>query len=158
MPPSRRNNDKAWKIDVEEDEEADILEQWAGNYRRRAREVGHWRHVSSIEYSPTLKAVTNKKEGLLVLTEADRKWNLYVYKASFTVDDLISRIQNHPLYAIGAKETVKPTGSWVDAACPRWVNHDHLSYADFGFRTRRNFSVKAGYTKHGDGAPDRRLT
>ena len=35
----------------------------------------------------------------------------------------------------------------------RWVPHDHLSPYDYGSRTRRNFSVLAGYTKNGDGKP-----
>ena len=56
---------------------------------------------------------------------------------------------DHPLLAFGSPEDLKEEGHFKD---DKWYKHDHLSPYDYGFRSRRNFSVLAGYTKNGDGA------
>lgn len=61
------------------------------------------------------------------------------------IDDFVEAIANHPLFAIGCKEPLKTTSHNQGG---RMIHHDHLSPYDYGFRTRRNFSVLAGYTKH----------
>ena len=127
---------------------------WVGHWRQEWEKVGRWRPLSEIQKLPKIQDVYNKRDGLLVLT-AYSKWSLY-----FSLDEssevLRSGIEAHPFTAIGRIEKAKPTGHVDDDG--RWIPHDHLSHSDYGFRCRRNFSVKAGYSKHGDGKKDRRLT
>ena len=100
--------------------------------------VGHWRRVHD----------SDKRDGFLVRAH-ECKWDLYfAHDESFSVEDLVSGIEAHPLFAIGEMELTK-------------VGRHHLSNADYGFMCRRSFIVKAGYSghsaKHG-GIKDRRLT
>ena len=149
---------KLYQRDVAIEDEADILERWINHLRRRNKEVGHWQPIRGIVYKHFLKEFRNKAHGMLVKTTEDRTWNLYFYHdpESFNVETLISRIEEHPLYADG-EEVGKILTSW-DRKKERWQHHDHLSAANYGFRSRRNFSVTAGYSMHKDGVTDRRLT
>ena len=114
------------------------------------------RQISEIKHVDKIKNVHDKKGGLLVLC-VNCKWNNY-----FTLDDsffsfevLRSGIAAHPLTAIMTIEPATKIGYWVDETR---IPHGHLRYSDHGFRWRRNFSVLAGYSNHGDEKPNRRLT
>ena len=98
--------------------------------------VGHWRRVHD----------SDKRDGFLVRAH-ERKWDLYfTHDQSFSAEDLVSGFKAHPLFAVGEIE-------------PKLGRpHDHLSLVDYGFRCRRNFIVKAGLSKHGNGIKDRLLT
>ena len=142
--PARRKNDKDWQKDVPTEDEKDILEEWV--CFRQWEKDGCWRPLSDIQSVPKIRDVHAKRDGLLVLT-AEKKWNLYFSKdASFSFEEFRDGIGEHPLTALGRTETAK-----MDT-------YDHLSHSYYGFRCRRNFSVRAGYTQHGDVKNDRRLT
>lgn len=154
MPTKNRSKHKVWKEVVPTEYEIDVLEAWVGQ-RQTCEKVGRW-PISEIKYVDKIKDVHDKRDGLLVLC-AKCKWNLY-----FSLDDsffffevLRSGIAAHPLTAIGRIEPAKEIGHLVDE---RWIPHDQLSYSNNGFRCRRNFSLLAGYSKHGDGKPNKRLT
>ena len=152
--PRTKHKDQQWRQAVDTDNELDILEEWAKHWKAKSRDVGRWRQISAIQRYAVVKDVRDKREGLLARI-GDRIWNLYfLLTDDFSFDEFSGGIAAHPMTAIGAPEPPKLQRHW-DFDTKRWIEHDHLSPNDYGFRCRRNFSVLGGYTKNGDGKPDK---
>jgi hypothetical protein len=81
------------------------------------------------------------------------QWNVYFYynERGLTINDYVRACQAHPLFSHGCKQKEKQVEEFKDG---KTIFHDHLSFYDFGFRTKLNFSAIMGYTKHGDTKDD----
>ena len=145
----RNNKSKIWKQDVPCDDSELVLEDWAKHLQAQHWHPGKWQPVH-IFYRKKMNQFKREDKYPGALLQIPNTWNLYFYKGDKTIRDYVSAIEKHPLKAVGEKEPDKDLGFYNG---PKWCWHDHLSPYDYGFRSRRNFSVLAGYTKKGDRKP-----
>jgi len=156
------NAEKVWKQDVPTEDEEDLLTQVFHQMLIKGYAVGRWRPVYVVlEDRKTGRPFAkigdipkiDKEPGLLA--RVHKKWNLYFYKdPEITIHTFMAALKKHPLVAVGTLVQEPDKLIWVlDPHTSRWCQCDHLSPFDFGFRCRRNFGVRGGYTKEGDGAP-----
>jgi hypothetical protein len=164
LSKSQRNKQNAL-VTTDDESDVDILEEWAMSWRQKRSAIGDPTGKSAIGDSTvgTLRPVVEiktvshmdkarprKKEGLLVC--ASKQWHLYFYVSpDFTEDTMFRRIAEHPMTALGRNEPVKEV--WHAINGPKTVHLEDWSYG-YSFLSRRNFSVRAGYSKNCDGKPD----
>ena len=67
----------------------------------------------------------------------------------------VEQLEDHPFLAIGKYKGEKQVGQHLPDGSI--IHHDHLSLADYAFRTTRNFTLHCGYTNSGDGTPIKRI-
>jgi hypothetical protein len=165
---NKQNALNEWTQDVTTDDESDvdILEEWAMSIRHTQSAIGDPTGKSAIGDSTvgtlrpvveiktvfhTDKARPQKKEGLLVCSS--NQWHLYFYVSpGFTHETMFRRIAKHPLAILGRNTPVKE--DWHAINGPKTVHDEVWSPHGYSFSSAGNFSVRAGYSKNGDGKPD----
>ena len=140
-------------------DEIDIMSIWFNHLRAKGyQQVGSLKQTKMYEVSKIDNFSNNDKHpGALLKSGNTQKledqWNVYFYynERGLTINDYVRACQAHPLFSHGCKQKEKQVEEFKDG---KTIFHDHLSFYDFGFRTKLNFSAIMGYTKHGDTKDD----